>query len=234
MRHAPSRSDASGRRPATLFAAAVALVAACMLTPAAHAQLPASAPNVLNTHPTWAELSPVNQRILTPLQPLWDRLPEINRRKWLKIADRYPKLSPGDQARLQSRMAEWVKMTPQQRRLARENYQITRSLPAEKKAEAWDKYQRLPEEQKKKLAAAEKVPHRPGAVSALPSGKRLPSEPSRQLRQEKLSPTRAASVPAAQPAAPTSPAMAGAPGPVAGESVSEGTAPPAAGEAATQ
>jgi hypothetical protein len=36
-------------------------------------------------------------------------------------------------------MAEWVKLTPQQRRLARENYQITRTLPPEKKAEAWDR-----------------------------------------------------------------------------------------------
>ncbi|WP_354685360.1 DUF3106 domain-containing protein [Cupriavidus necator] len=188
------RSDAPRRRLAALLLAA----AGWSLLPAtAHAQgtsgvsatapatAPASAPQpAASARPTWAELSPVNQRILAPLQPLWDTLPELNRHKWLRIAERYPKFSPAEQARLQARMAEWVKMTPQQRRLARENYQITRSLPAEKKAEAWDKYQQLPEEQKKKLAAAERVPHRPGAVSALPSGKRLPSDTSKLLRHE--------------------------------------------------
>ncbi|AGW89345.1 MULTISPECIES: DUF3106 domain-containing protein [Cupriavidus] len=187
MAPATSRSDAPRRRLAALLLAA-ATTAACwgLLPPAAHAQgasgaTPASQA-AASARPAWTELSPVNQRILAPLQPLWDTLPELNRHKWLRIAERYPKFSPAEQARLQARMAEWVKMTPQQRRLARENYQITRSLPAEKKAEAWDKYQQLPEEQKKKLAAAERVPHRPGAVSALPSGKRLPSDTSKQIR----------------------------------------------------
>ena len=109
-------------------------------------------------------------------------------------------------------------MTPQQRRLARENYQITRSLPTEKKAEAWDKYQQLPEEQKKKLAAADQVPRRPGAVSALPSGKRLPSDTSRQLRHEHKAGASHAAHPAgtpasegaAQPAAPAASAAAAA------------------------
>ncbi|MEC3765118.1 MULTISPECIES: DUF3106 domain-containing protein [Cupriavidus] len=186
------RPDALRRRLAALLAGAGA--AACWgLLPApaqaqgASAAVGATAPHPaqpVGAKPAWADLSPVNQRILAPLQPLWDSLPELNRHKWLRIAARYPKYSPAEQARLQARMAEWVRMTPQQRRLARENYQITRSLPTEKKAEAWDKYQQLPEEQKKKLAAADHVPRRPGAVSALPSGKRLPSDTSRQLRHE--------------------------------------------------
>ncbi|CAM3096667.1 DUF3106 domain-containing protein [Cupriavidus taiwanensis] len=189
----PSRPDALRRRLAALLAGAGA--AACWgLLPApaqaqgASAAVGATAPHPaqpVGAKPAWADLSPVNQRILAPLQPLWDSLPELNRHKWLRIAARYPKYSPAEQARLQARMAEWVRMTPQQRRLARENYQITRSLPTEKKAEAWDKYQQLPEEQKKKLAAADHVPRRPGAVSALPSGKRLPSDTSRQLRHER-------------------------------------------------
>jgi hypothetical protein len=113
-------------------------------------------------------------------------------------------------------MSEWVKMTPQQRRLARENYQITRSLPAEKKAEAWDKYQQLPEEQKKKLAATDHVPRRPGAVSALPSGKRLPSETSREFHREPK----------------TASAAAGHSGHTAGKPASEAQAQPASAPAA--
>lgn len=223
MAPALSRSDAPRRRLAALLLAA----AACwgLLAPAAHAQGASGASGAsgatpaaqaaVSARPAWAELSPVNQRILAPLQPLWDTLPELNRHKWLRIAARYPKFSPAEQARLQARMAEWVTMTPQQRRLARENYQITRSLPAEKKAEAWDKYQQLPEEQKKKLAAADHVPRRPGAVSALPSGKRLPSDTSKQIRHEPKSASaaahagsRAAGKPASEAQAASAPAVA--------------------------
>ncbi|RZT42703.1 DUF3106 domain-containing protein [Cupriavidus agavae] len=166
---------------------------------------------VVNARPTWAELSPGHQKVLAPLQPLWDTIPELNRRKWQRIADLYPRLKPEEQARLQERMAEWVSMTPQQRRLARENYQITRTLPQEKKAEAWDRYQQLPEDQKKKLAAAEKVPGRPGAVSALPSGKRPLPESSRPAHHPSR---KAASHPEAAPAsAPAAEAVAGASAP---------------------
>lgn len=203
------RPDALRRRLAALLAGAGAAVCWALLPPPAQAQGAsavdgAAAPHPaqpVSARPAWAELSPVNQRILAPLQPLWDSLPELNRHKWLRIAARYPKYSPAEQARLQARMAEWVRMTPQQRRLARENYQITRSLPTQKKTEAWDKYQRLPDEQKKKLAAAEHVPRRPGAVSALPSGKRLPADTSRQLRhQTRTAAGRPASEAPAQPA----------------------------------
>lgn len=202
----------------------------------AHAQGPhaqpasqAAARPVINAHPTWGELSATHRQILAPLQPLWDTIPELNRRKWQRIADLYPKLKPEEQQRLQERMAEWVRMTPQERRLARENYQITRQLPAEKKAEAWDRYQQLPEEQKKKLAAAEKVPRRPGAVSALPSGKRQPADTSSQIHHHPKSPASApeaspASTPAAQAVAGTA-AGAAASAPVA---PAPGATPPAA------
>ncbi|WP_265919048.1 DUF3106 domain-containing protein [Cupriavidus nantongensis] len=232
--------DAPRRRLAALLAGAAACWA--LLSAPAQAQGASAVSGAAPTHPArpaqpvsakpaWADLSPVNQRILAPLQPLWDTLPELNRQKWLRIAARYPKYSPAEQARLQARMTEWVRMTPQQRRLARENYQITRSLPTEKKAEAWDKYQQLPEEQKKKLAAADQVPRRPGAVSALPSGKRLPSDTSRQLRHEH----KGGASHAAHPAHPAHPAPAseGAALPVASAAVVEAASAPAAATAAT-
>lgn len=224
MTSAHLNPDAPRRRLAALLLAGMAAAVTLYLGPlTCHAQggrAPAAAA-VANAHPAWEELNPVQQRVLEPLAGEWNTFPELNRRKWLQIAERYPKFSPAEQARLQTRMTEWVKMTPQQRRLARENYQITRSVPAQKKAEAWDKYQQLPEEQKKNLAAAEKVPRRPGAVSALPSGKRLPAETTRQLHLEKKAPASATSnarrtpAPKAAPLAPepqaTSTAVAAAP-----------------------
>jgi len=258
MVRATPPSDAFHRRFARLFATGLILTALCggIATPAAQAQGPAAsqpaAPHpIVNAHPTWAELSPAHQQILAPLQPIWETFPELNRHKWERIADRYPKLKPEEQQRLQERMTEWVKLTPQQRRLARENYQITRTLPQEKKAEAWDRYQQLPEEQKKKLAAAEKVPRRPGAVSALPSGKRPPVDTGHQLHPEKrpasapgavagpASAVQAATGAAPAASAPVAPApaiaapVAAAPAPAA-SAVSPSLSPPVTGEAATE
>lgn len=246
-----SRTDAFRRRLATLCAAGLTLAALSLDIAVSEAQAqgqgaasqPAARP-VINAHPTWNELSATHKAVLAPLQPLWDTIPELNRHKWQRIADLYPKLKPEEQKRLQERMAEWVKMTPQQRRLARENYQITRSLPAETKADAWDRYQQLPDEQKKKLAAAEKVPKHPGAVSALPSGKRPPSDTSRQLHRRDAKPASEPEVaPASTPgsqavaaaSAPIAPAPASAPPPAAtpAPAAPQTLSPPVTGEAAT-
>lgn len=67
-------------------------------------------------------------------------------------------------------MTEWVRMTPDQRRVARENYQVSKELPRETRQNAWKAYQQLPEEQKERLAASERK-RRPSVVSAPPSGK---------------------------------------------------------------
>ena len=252
MARATSRTDAFRRRLATLCAAGLTIAALGVdfVISTAQAQGPAAsqpaARPVINTHPTWTELSPTHQKVLAPLQSLWDTIPELNRRKWQRIADLYPKLKPEEQERLQQRMTEWVGMTPQQRRLARENYQITRQLPAEKKADAWDRYQQLPEEQKKKLAAAEKVPRHPGAVSALPSSKRPPTDTSRQLHHPEKKPASApeaapASAPqavagnaaASAPIAPAPASASNAPAAAAPAAPSPTLSPPVTGEAAT-
>lgn len=117
----------------------------------------------------WHTLTPRQQNILYPLRPEWNNFSDLNRSKWLKIAERYPKLKKDQQQRLQERMRDWVALTPQQRRIARENYQISKQLSAEKKAEAWQDYQQLSEEQKRKLADASRAAKPSTAVSALPS-----------------------------------------------------------------
>jgi hypothetical protein len=118
----------------------------------------------------WNRLSESERVALSPFATQWDKFSDERKRKWLKIASRYHKLTPDAQKRLHERMAEWVRMTPDERRVARENYQVSKSVPVEKRESAWDAYQKLPDDQKKKLAATEK-PHRPTVVSAPPSGK---------------------------------------------------------------
>jgi hypothetical protein len=102
--------------------------------------------------PLWIELTPAQQEALAPLAAEWDKLDTPHKKKWLAISKKYATLKPDQQVRLQDRMRDWVKLTPEQRRVARESYSRAKKLnPTEKSAE-WQQYQQLPEEQKKKLA----------------------------------------------------------------------------------
>lgn len=117
---------------------------------------------------SWARLTPAQHAALAPFADQWDGFSDARKRKWLKIASRFAKLSPDDQKRLQERMTEWAKMTPEQRRVARENYQSAKELSAQARERAWKAYQQLPEEQKERLAAAERR-RKPSVVSAPPT-----------------------------------------------------------------
>ena len=104
------------------------------------------------TKPRWSELSPAQQQALAPLTLEWEQLSENGKKKWIEIANRYATMKPAEQQRLQERMREWVKLTPDQRRAARENYAHATQLKPENKSAQWQQYQQLTEEEKKRLA----------------------------------------------------------------------------------
>ncbi len=114
---------------------------------------------------TWEGLKPGQQQILAPLESDWDYMLPDSRRKWIQVANIYPKMSAQDQERLQSRMTSWSNLSQKDRRIARENYLTSLKFPAEKKAEAWYAYQKLSDEQKKKLADSE-MKKKPTAANA--------------------------------------------------------------------
>ena len=143
---------------------------------------------------TWESLKPSQQQILAPLESDWDYMPPDSRKKWMQVVNIYPKMSEQDQQRLQSRMASWSKLSQKERRIARENYLSSLKFPAEKKAEAWTAYQKLSDEQKKKLAETQ-TKKKPNAINAptlqqhainpnttpappAPNPRSLPAEPS--------------------------------------------------------
>jgi hypothetical protein len=123
-----------------------------------------------NSPLAWSRLSAADHIALAPFESQWDTFSDERKRKWIKIASRYAKMSPDAQKRLHERMAEWVRMTPDQRRVARENYQLSKELPREARQNAWKAYQQLPEETKERLAASEHK-RRPSVVSAPPSAR---------------------------------------------------------------
>ena len=104
---------------------------------------------------TWDGLNSTQQKILAPLESDWDYMLPDSRKKWIYVSNIYPKMSAQDQERLQSRMTSWSNLSQKDRRIARENYLASLKFPAEKKAEAWSAYQKLSDEQKKKLAEME-------------------------------------------------------------------------------
>lgn len=114
----------------------------------AAAQQPATGSSPAKSpRPLWTELSPKQQAVLAPLAAEWDNLDTVRRKKWVTIANRYPKMKPDEQVRLQRRMQAWAALTPAQRSLARENYKTLRQLPRAPRGELrqkWDQYKQAP------------------------------------------------------------------------------------------
>ena len=136
---------------------------------------------------TWEGLKPTQQKILEPLESDWDYMLPDSRKKWIQVANIYPKMSTQDQERLQSRMASWSNLSQKERRLARENYLASLKFPAEKKAEAWSAYQKLSDEQKKKLADSE-MKKKPTAANA-PTLQQHPLSPKVALPTTVIAPS---------------------------------------------
>ena len=159
--------------------------------------------------PRWVELTPQKQQVLKPLAAEWDQFDATRRKKWLDVADRYPKMSADEQARLQAQMQAWTKLTPEQRHAARTKYRnVQKASPEQKEAlkHMWDEYQALPDDEKKRFkeSAAEKAPVKPVKT------------PTVAKRPERTIPLHLRSAKAIPPAPPTPPAPAAPPAAVAG------------------
>lgn len=140
----------------------------------------------------WNKLTPAQRSALAPLASDWNTFDSFRKKKWLELADRYATMSEADQQRMQKRMQEWVSLSPEQRRIARENYTRVKKLHSKQKSEQWEQYQQLPEEKKKELAA--KAPT-----------KRSVAKPPRQPRVKQPEPVVPAAAPVAEAPPPTMP-----------------------------
>lgn len=101
--------------------------------------------------PDWAELPMDTQQILAPLGPEWNQLEPTSRRKWLQVADRYPKMGKDEQVRVQRRMRDWARLKPEQRKAAREKYRnVRQASPEQREAlkRLWSEYEALPDAEK--------------------------------------------------------------------------------------
>ena len=98
-------------------------------------------------------MPPAHRQALKPLEAEWRTLRAESKQKWLEIAARFPTLPADERVRIQARMTEWARMTPQERGRVRLNFQEAKQAsPLDRQAQ-WDAYRALPEEQKRQLAA---------------------------------------------------------------------------------
>ena len=161
--------------------------------------------------PLWRELTRAQQAALKPLQPEWNAMDGMRKRRWLEMSHRFASMTPAEQQRVHERMRQWMRLTPAERNLARENYTRTRKLAAGQKKATWESYKQLSEEEKRRLArsgttqSTPALPHSP--VIATPTS--CPPGATRRgtsciMPSPAAVPTTAGTAPA--PSTPTAPA----------------------------
>ena len=204
---APMRSVLPGVAVAILLAWSPVASSQIQL-PSTAASAPTTSGKTSATGPAWSQLTPLQQQALAPLASSWNTsMNDAQKRKWLEISKNYGALTPQAQATLNSRMNEWVALSPQQRAQARLNFgktlELSRQLTPDEKKAKWEAYQALSPEEKQKLAATAS-PKPSGAATAVKpvAPQKLATVPAQAASQQafkpapKISPLPAAPVPA--------------------------------------
>lgn len=161
--------------------------------------------------PGWTALTPEQKTILAPLEKEWGQMDAFRRKKWIGIAQRFPEMTPLEQASMQRNMREWARLAPEERKLAREKYKSLRRFSPEERQvvkQKWEEYSTLTEEEKERLRRKApkqskiKTPSKPPA--AAPTDKRV-ATPTVPTPRSPLSPRKPPQSPLAPKPAPTSP-----------------------------
>lgn len=219
-------------------AAAAAVVLCGALTAPASAQAPVAAPAAPAKpagkpkpldKPLWASLTPAQKIALAPIADEWDQADGVRKHKWLEIANRFASMKPDEQARVHERMRDLFKMSPEERRVVRENYTRAKKIDPSQKSEQWEKYQQLPEEKKKQLADEAASARAKKQVANLPSASQSSVKTVAPIKRTPPPLTGCAPGTIKNTAAPTPPCI---PAPAAGVAVAPVTTPSPAAPAA--
>jgi len=122
----------------------------------------------LSTSSSWGQLTPTQRQALAPLGAQWSALTTQQQAKWINLSKNFNKLTVEAQITMHSRMADWVDLSPQQRNLARLNFNQFQNLPSEDKKAKWEAYQALPKEEKRLLSAGTASPTKSAAPTIKP------------------------------------------------------------------
>ena len=152
-----SRSAPFARGLGCAFAATFAALASGGSVLAQAAAAPASAPaaavRTTEQGPKWSPLPSATRAALAPLQDDWSTFGADQKQKWVELAAQMPSMSSDERQRVQARMTEWSKLTPEQRGTTRFQFKQAKELAPTNRQARWDAYQALPDDEKKELAS---------------------------------------------------------------------------------
>jgi hypothetical protein len=118
-------------------------------------QAPPLRPSLLPlAQPLWSALTRTQQSVLQPFEGQWNSWPTTEKRRWLALADRLPRMDADNQARARTRIAEWAALTPEQQRIALRNYRLAKQLPPDERKARWERYSEMTPEQQQVLRAS--------------------------------------------------------------------------------
>jgi len=167
---AGARTEAETASPASRSTTAVDPPAAASVAPASQTVQPRPEPprpSLLPlAQPLWSDLGDAQRQVLEPFASQWNALPSSEKRAWSDLARRFPRMKPEVQKRVQQRIVQWAALTPEQRRVARENYRLAQQVPRQSVAAEWESYQTMTPEQRSVLVSAGSTPSNTAARSA--------------------------------------------------------------------
>lgn len=96
----------------------------------------------------WSQLTRLQKDVLAPFKDQWNGWSTAEKRSWVLLANRFPRLGAQEQERARVRIAQWATLSPAQRETARASIRLFRDTgPGERQAE-WQRYQQMTQEQK--------------------------------------------------------------------------------------
>lgn len=141
------------------------------------------------------------------MQNDWASIDELGKRKWRRIAERYPEMSATDQERLQNRMTEWAKLTPQERSKVRLQYLEAKKVPASSRQADWEAYQALTPDERKALAVRGAAAPRTAGKSVETTAQGVSARRNAPRAAKANMASAAASAPTAKAATPATPTV---------------------------
>jgi hypothetical protein len=96
-------------------------------------------------------------------------------------------MNPDERAKALERIREWASLSPEQRRLARNNYRLAQGLDRDERAATWEQYQSMTPEQRSVLRASGWTSNTAARHAGAPTG--LAKEAARPLSSMALQPT---------------------------------------------
>ncbi len=135
---------------------------------------------------SWASLTRQQQAALAPLKGDWDGLDAPRKAKWLDLSKRFEAMPAAEQKRVQARMAEWARLSPNERAQARLQYQQAREISPQERQAKWQEFQSLGAGEKQALLNRAAAAQSSAASSASKSGSLAPNVPAGKAESAKI------------------------------------------------